>query len=164
MPPEPQRRNFEQAPHYYVYNATCIASIRSAIVAAFNQPRTGLERPSPDSTALPSNKLHWKRDYWDAAVKSMLFLKAQWAGRLPVAYGVPWRQPGFVGACGGRADGGSFAGGGANACLPQSVYGVKGVTVETVDDSGTLLVMHMCTWPRASFASVHGQAHRDQAD
>jgi hypothetical protein len=112
--PEPQRLNFERAPHHYVYNATCIASIRSTIVAAFNQPRTGLVRPRFNSTALPSTKLHWRRDYWDAAAKSMSFLKAQWAGRLPVAYGVSWRQPGFAGACGGRADGGSFAGGGAN--------------------------------------------------
>jgi hypothetical protein len=39
------------------------------------------------------------------AWKSLQFLKAQWAGVLPQGYSdVPWREPGFVGACGGIGD------------------------------------------------------------
>ena len=55
----------------------------------------------------------WGLDYWDAAAKSLRFLRAQWAGKLPTDYDIAWRKPGFVAACNGMGDGGAFAGGGA---------------------------------------------------
>ena len=101
----------------YIYNATCMTDIRDTIIVNLNQPRAGLLRNASAATA-PSTAADWGNDYWDAAAKSLLFYEAQWAGSLPVGYRIAWRQPGFVGACGGRADGGSFSGGGAPQAIP----------------------------------------------
>ena len=105
--------NFKDDPHTYIYNATCISAIRAAILAAYNQPRPGLVRPASASSGPASSQTDWGSDYWDAAAKSLKFLQAQWAGALPVNYNISWREAGFVGACSGAADGGSFATGGA---------------------------------------------------
>jgi hypothetical protein len=114
-PPAAVKVNFADYPHNYVYNATCIAAIRAALVEAYSQPMTGVTRPASASTGPPSTQLDWRYNLWDAASKALLFLKAQWAGALPASYvlSVPWRDSGFVDACVGRADGGSFATGGA---------------------------------------------------
>jgi hypothetical protein len=118
--PEPVKVDFAKAPHYYVYNATCISAIRSELIAAFNKPASGLVRPVADETALKSTPAQWGIDYWDAAMKSLKFLRMQWAGKLPppAQYDIAWRKPGFIDACNGRAEGGSFAGGGALRKLP----------------------------------------------
>lgn len=91
--------------------------IRQSILSGFQEPAPGNVRPA--QAEAPAAAGAWPHNYWTTATHALRFLKAQWAGALPEGYDVAWREPGFVGACGGSADGGSFATGGARF-LPRA--------------------------------------------
>lgn len=105
---------------FYVFDAICMQAIREDILAAIDQPKPDLTRPVNNHTeGGAAGSAAWDLPYDDAMQLSLTFLRAQWAGALPVDYndngpGNEWRVAGFVDkAAGCPADlGGSFATGG----------------------------------------------------
>ena len=117
----------EEGTDFYVFDATCMQSIREDILAAIEQPKPDLTRPVNNNTeGGAAGPASWELPYDEAMELSLTFLRAQWAGALPVDYndngpGNEWRVAGFVEKDAGCPEdlGGSFATGGVlpSCCL-----------------------------------------------
>ena len=135
VPPEVRQPNPQtEGTDFYVFNATCIQDIREQILSIIEEPKPDLQRPDNTNTeGGAAGADAWGGMAYDTAMEaSLTFLRAQWAGALPVDYndvapGNEWRNAGFVekdAAC--PADlGGSFATGGTCqhvACVVHAVW------------------------------------------
>jgi hypothetical protein len=115
-PPPVVKTSPDEDPFNFIYNATCMKSVRESLLQLINQNKTGLVRPAAiGSPAQPS----FTSQYDQSLVKSYLFFKAQWTGLQPQGYeaDVAWRTAGFVEldkeTCKGQSYSASFANGSA---------------------------------------------------